>query len=264
MKVVRLALIATLLVSLTLFAAPVRAQEEGAFALGETSVVIPAEGEETVSFQTFCLDFGLDFPTTLGRPDGRATDDVLRVIKSAIERDVADDEPLAVQLAIWSLREGSELESLFPDTELDAASEARALLDADVTVSPLADDRGIPLDRAVADGIVEATSDDFAFVDAEQPRPDGEPYHGRGTLTIRNLTDQEVEIYFPFGTIFRAENENEQDIVAYATELEQVVTPESLPETGSATDSIARALIVLGGALLAVGWLAQRRAPVHS
>lgn len=236
------------------------AQDEVEFVLGETSVVVPANGEATLEFQTFCMDFGKAFPTALGTPDGRAEDDVLSVIRAGLEQQIAEAKPLAVQLAIWSLREETDVAALYPDSDLDAVEDAMKLLDADSSVSPLRTDRGIALDTAVADGMIEATSSNFTFVDAEQPRPDGEPYHGTGTLTLRNLTDGDLEIYFPFGTVFRAADESEQDIVAYATELEQQVTPQVMPETGSSAPN-PLPLVLAGLALAAAGLLIQRRLP---
>lgn len=225
------ALTLLLLVAFAPLAGTASAQGPGDFVLGETSVVVPANGETSLSFQTFCLDFGKEFPSVLGTPDGRADDSVLKVVKTALENDTADSNPLAVQLAIWTLREGETLEQLYPDTELEAGSAAQQLVDEadDASVSPLRTDRGIALDEAVANGTIEATSEDFRFVETDKPRPDDEPYHGEGTLVLRNTTDQDVEVYFPFGIVFEPTNDSEQAIVAYATELEQLPTPTPMP-----------------------------------
>lgn len=208
-----------------------QAQEPGDFVLGETSVVVPANGEATLRFQTFCLDFGKEFPTTLGTPDGRAENEVLTVVRAAIEEGIADSDPLALQLAIWSVREDKPIDTLYPNETIAAESDAQALLDASdsVTVSPIRTDRGISLDKAVADGTIVATSTDFRFVETDMARPDDIPYHGEGTLILRNTTNEAVEVYFPFGTVFRATDETEQDIVAYATELEQLATATPAP-----------------------------------
>ncbi len=243
----RLVALTALLLTFLLAAVSAHAQEPGSVVLGETSVVVPANGDATIRFQTYCLNFGLSFPTSIGTPDGRVEDNLLRTIKTAIDSDVADSNPLALQLAIWSQVEGQEVGQLYPDiTELPAQQAAQQLLDdaADTEVSPLAEDRGIALTDAVSQGLIEATSEDFHFVDTENPRPDGEPYHGEGTLVLHNTTGNPVEVYFPFGTVFRASNEGEQDIVTYATELEQLPTatpaptatpmptPDTVPATG--------------------------------
>lgn len=207
------------------------AQGPGDVVLGETSVTVPANGEATIRFQTFCLDFGLAFPSSLGTPDGRASDDVLRIIKAALEEDIPDQNPLAVQLAIWSTLENQTIGELYPDTEIPAQEAAQQLLDnaQDADLSPLAEDRGRSLTELVSEGVITATSEDFEFVDTENPRPDGEPYHGEGTLVLTNQTDEPVEVYFPYGVVFRASTDGEQDIVTYATELEQLPTATPMP-----------------------------------
>lgn len=231
MKLFRALLLVLLLPAFLLLSVNVQAQEPGDFVLGETSVVVPANGEATIRFQTFCLEFGKEFPSSLGTPDGRANDDVLRLVRQALEEDVPDQNPLAVQLAIWSQLENQTLDELYPDTDIPAEERAQSLLDSmdSVEVSPLRTDQGIALTEAVANGTITATSQDFNFVDTEMARPDGEPYHGEGTLVLTNQTDEDVQVYFPYGTVFRAENDSEQDIVAYATELEQLPTPTPMP-----------------------------------
>ncbi len=236
MKQIRLLFVVTLMASLLLATAGAHAQEPGDIVLGETSVVVPANGEATIPFETFCLDFGLDFPSALGAPDGRASDDVLQIVKTALENDVAESNTLATQLAIWSLREGQSIEELYPDTEIEAAGAAETLLtDAEgAEISPLRTDQGISLTDAVADGTIEATSTDFRFVETDMVRPDDRPYHGAGTLVLTNTTGEPVEVYFPFGTVFRAADDSEQDIIAYATELEQLATATPAPTATAA------------------------------
>nr|MBA3534847.1 hypothetical protein [Ardenticatenales bacterium] len=220
-----------LLVAFLAASPPGYAQGPGDFVLGETSVMVPANGTATLAFETFCLDFGKAFPTTLGTPDGRADESVLQVVREAIENDMAEDEPLALQLAVWSLREDTPATELYPDDELPVEETAAKLLtdSEDGSLSALRTDRGISLDEAVADGSIQATSSDFSFVETDTVRPDEEPYHGRGTLTLKNTTDKPIEVYFPFGTVFKAANEDEQDIVAYAVELEQLATATVAP-----------------------------------
>lgn len=262
------------------FANPAQAQEPGDFVLGETSVLVPANGEARIRFQTFCLDFGKEFPSALGTPDGRAEDAVLKVVRAAIEEEMAEKDPLALQLAIWSVREGKAIDALYPNETIAAESDAQALLDASesLTVSPLRTDRGISLDKAVADGTIVATSTDFSFVEtADMARPDDIPYHGEGTLILRNTTNAAVEVYFPFGTVFRASDETEQDIVTYATELEQlatatpvptvttapvVPTPGTVPQTGAdASESGTMPWLLIGSGfvmLLSAGFVMMR------
>ena len=207
---------------------PVHAQTEK---LGETSVVVPAGGEATIDFETFCLEFGLDFPSALGTPDGRAPDAVLRVLKTAIQEGLVDSEPLQTQLAIWSLIEGG-----FPysSDEIDP-SVAAGLIErsAGADISPI-EGEGVALDAAVADGRIEATSTNFASVETDTVLPGEEPYKGSGTLVLRNTTDANLTVFFSLGIVFRAGDDTQQDIVAYATELEEQPTPTPMPTATSA------------------------------
>ncbi len=194
--------------------------------LGETSVVVPAGGEATIDFETFCLEFGKDFPTALGMPDGRAPDDVLRVLKTAVQEGLVDSESLQTQLAIWSLIEGG---FPYPADEIDPSIAADLIeRSADADISPIEGD-GTALDVAVANGSIQATSENFTFVETDMVRPDGEPYKGRGTLLLTNTTDEDLTIFFSLGIVFRAGDEAQQDIVAYATELEEQPTPTPTP-----------------------------------
>jgi hypothetical protein len=196
-----------------------RAQE---LILGETSVLVPANGQATLQFETYCLNFGKEFPAQIGRPLDRADDEVLRVLKVAIEEGYTESDPLQVQLAIWHVIEG---EWVFDENEIphDLAGEILAAAEmADVT--PLVGE-GIPVTQAVDEGLVTLESADFVAVDAPNAAGYEFAYRGRGTLIINNLTDQELRVFFPFGTVFIPGLESEQNVVAYATELEQLPTP---------------------------------------
>ena len=48
-------------------------------------------------------------------------------------------------------------------------------------------------------------------------------------LVITNLTNEEIRIFFPFGTVFIRGLESEQNVVAYATELTLLPTPTAVP-----------------------------------
>ncbi len=212
--------------------------------LAETSVTIPANGEVTLDYQAFCLDFGEPFPEAFGTPTARADDDILKVVKTAILDGTADDDPLSVNLAIWSLRENKTPLALYPNLDSDVNERTNDLLERsqDQTVDPLANNLGIPLNQAVADGQVEVTDANFQpDTSAPVADPADQPYHGSGTMTIRNLTNEEIEIYYAFGTILQASDEGDQDLVTYATELEQVATPTPAATATTAATATAQA-----------------------
>lgn len=215
--------------------------------LVETSITIPANGEAEVSFQGFCLDFGEPFPTSFGEPGSRADDDILKVIKTALLDGSADEDPLTLNLAIWTLRENRTIEELYPTLDSTLTEDVNDLLTrgATASVAPLSDDLGIALDQAVANGQVEVSSADFNFDESAPvavPQDEGRYYHGEGTMTITNLTDEEITIYYAFGTVLVAQDESEQDLVTYSTELETIVQVTATPQaTATAQATVAPA-----------------------
>jgi hypothetical protein len=253
--------------------------------LVETSITIPANGEAEVSFQGFCLEYGEPFPTSFGSLGTRADDDILRVIKTALLDGSADEDPLTLNLAIWTLSENRTIEELYPTLESTLTEDVNDLLTrgATASVAPLSDDLGIALGQAVADGQVEVTSTDFNFDESAPvavPEDEGRYYHGEGTMTITNLTDEEITIYYAFGTVLVAQDESEQDLVTYSTEFETIVqvtatpqatataqatvapeatatpaAPTTMPQTGVAptTDNTGTLLAVVGLGFLAMG-----------
>lgn len=210
--------------------------------LVETSVTIPANDSVEVSFQGFCLDFGEPFPTSFGEPGSRADDDILRVLKTALLDGSADEDPLTVNLAIWTLREDKTIDELYPTLDSTLTEGVNDLLtrSESATVAPLATDLGIPLDEAISNEQVEVTSADFNFDESAPvavPEDEGRYYHGEGTMTIENLTDEEITIYYAFGTILVAQDESEQDLVTYSTELETIVQVTATPQATATTQA---------------------------
>ncbi|MCB0192782.1 MAG: hypothetical protein KDJ65_12630 [Anaerolineae bacterium] len=212
--------VVVLVIGLLLTATMAQAQQPE---YGEVSVVVPASGQTTVQFDTFCLEVSKAFPAELNNsPSGRAAEGVMRVLKTAIEEGVAESDPLATQLAIWYEIEG---DWSYPEDQVSREA-AQQLIDqaANMTLAPI-EPEGTALDQAIADGTVSVSSDDFTSVDAEAPTADDDPYHGTGTLTITNNTDQDVTVYFPFGLVFESASDSEQDMVAFAAEIIQEATP---------------------------------------
>jgi hypothetical protein len=103
---------------------------------------------------------------------------------------------------------------------------AQSLIDTAATLTLSAiQPEGTPLDQAVADGTITISSEDFQAVDAPTVEADDPAYYGRGILTLVNNTAEDVTVYFPFGLVFDAPSDTEQDVVAFATDLEQAATP---------------------------------------
>lgn len=223
-----------MLLGVLLSASTVQAQQPE---FGELSVTIPAGGETSVQFNTFCLEVGKNFPAQLNKPSGRASEDVLKVLQVAIEEDMVETDPLQTQLAIWHEVEG---DWAYSEDEV-SRDQAQQLLDkaANITLEPI-NPQGVALDQAINEGSITVESNDFAATDADTPTPDDEPYQGRGTLRISNNTEEELTIYFPFGLVLEAANDSEQDMVAFATEVEQqpTATPQPTTATAEATSEV--------------------------
>ncbi len=200
-----------------------RAQE---LVLGETSVLVPANGQTSLQFETYCLDFGKTFPAQIGKPLHRADDEVLRVLKVALEGGYTESDPLQVQLAIWHV---IEEKWVFDEGEIPHTLASEILIAAETAdVTPLEGD-GIPVTQAVDDGLVTLASEDFQAIDAPNAAGYEFAYRGQGTLVITNLTNEDIRIFFPFGTVFVRGLASEQNVVAYATELTLLPTATPLP-----------------------------------
>ena len=122
----------------------------------------------------------------------------MQVLKLAIERGIAETQPLQTQMAIWYEIEGNwsyEEATINRDMAQLLVNEAQ-----NASLTPL-EPEGIRLDQAVANGTITITSEDFRFVEAPRARPDDQPYLGRGTLVLKNNTAQDVTVYYPFGLV---------------------------------------------------------------
>jgi len=111
-----------------------------------------------------------------------------------------------------------------------------------------------PATAKLAETSLEVTNADFEADEAAPlavPEDEGHPYHGSGTMTIKNLTDAEIAIYYAFGTVLQAEDDSEQDLVTYSTELEKQPL---MPQTGIApiTATTAPIMMVVGLGLMLI------------
>lgn len=79
-------------------------------------------------------------------------------------------------------------------------------------------------------------------------------FHGRGTLTVENTSQQAVTRTMPVGTLFAPAIAGEQTMAGYATNVQvsnpqAAQAPQQLPNTGGESAS----LVLLLGALLLIG-----------
>ena len=69
------------------------------------------------------------------------------------------------------------------------------------------DDRVISIQDAIAENKIEVSSNNFLHMDAPSV------YAGEGTLILTNLTDENLYVYYPMGTVLNAGLEDEQKMV---------------------------------------------------
>lgn len=192
----------------------------------EAAVTVPAGGEAEVAVQAFCLNFGEPFPKAVTVSSESAPAGVVQVMKAAAHGGALD--VLQTQIAIWHQIEGAWG---YKDKDVDLTT-AKALVAAAVSETAGAlMERGVALDAAIRDGRASATIDGWQVTDAPKALPSDAPYHGTGTLRVKNLTSDTLTVRVPLGLVLKAADAAEQDMGVYA--VEQVTeTPSALPKTG--------------------------------
>lgn len=236
----------------TLHAAPL-----GKTVVSESSVTVPANGEATIAITAYCLNFGEPFPKAVKVGSTYASDNVIKVMKAAAADGTGTSNVLQTQIAIWNAIEGKWG---YKDKDVDmTVAKALAEASANQTTAPLSA-TGTALDKAIADGLVEVTVDTWTQADAPKALPGDAPYYGTGTLKIKNLTGNPVEVYVPLGLTLTASNAAEQDMGAYAVSSREVDdTPKALPKTGAGDNGLVLWMALAGLTAMIVG-LASRRA----
>ncbi|MCB0047728.1 MAG: hypothetical protein KDD92_20065 [Caldilineaceae bacterium] len=211
--------------------------------LAEVSVTIPANGEASLPFTGMCLEYTEPFPDSFGSFNGMAPDEVRRILKYSLLNGYTVSDDFQVQMAIWRAIEGVWP---YPDSVDRTLAEEIYAESQNVTLDPL-EGEGVALDVAIADGSVTVTSEDFALT---EPNPvAGGPYMGGGALTLKNNTDQAITVYYPFGLVLEAEQEAAQNLVTFATELEEnpIATPTPAPTEEPTPPVLPPTGVSLGG-----------------
>ncbi|MFN8422129.1 MAG: hypothetical protein U0470_01660 [Anaerolineae bacterium] len=193
----------------------------------EATLDLAAGADAKLEVNAFCLNFGEPFPKAVTVSAETAPAGVVQVLKAAARGATAD--VLQTQIAIWH-----QIENMwgYKDKDVDmtgakALAESAAAQDA----GPLVD-RGVPLDKAIADGTVTATVDGWRVVDAPKALPSDAPYYGAGTLVVKNVSAAPVTVRLPLGLMLKASNAAEQDMGLYAVTQVPMEQPQALPKTG--------------------------------
>lgn len=187
----------------------------GQQAQGETFTIQPG-ASATVRFEGFCYQFGESFPSSVSAPSGLADENIRAALTLARAQGYtgSDQDALQVQFAIWQLQ---------GETDAPQGGDlARDVVNRSRTAQAPAPAGATSLIDAAAAGQVRIEVTEFAAVGAPAEIAPGvsDNFYGRGSLSVTNLTDQELTLYMPVGTIIPSQNLDEQDLVAYSTSVE--------------------------------------------
>lgn len=189
------------------------AQDQGG--QGETFTVQPG-ASATVSFEGFCYQFGEAFPSAVSAPSGLADENIRAALTLARAQGFtgSDQDALQVQYAIWQLQ-GEQDAPAGGDLARDVVNRSR-------TAQAPAPAGATSLIDAAAAGQVRVEVAEFAPVGGPVEIAPGvsDNFYGRGSLVVTNLSDQELTLYMPIGTIIPSQDPEEQDLVAYSTGVE--------------------------------------------
>lgn len=193
----------------------------------EATLELAAGAEGKLPINAFCLNFGEPFPKAVTVSTETAAAGVVQVMKAAAHGATLD--VLQTQIAIWH-----QIENKWGYKDKDvnmAGAEALVAAGAAEGTGALVE-RGVALDKAIADGSVTATVDGWQVVDAPKALPSDAPYYGSGTLMVKNVGTAPITVRVPLGLVLKAANAAEQDMGLYAVTQVPTEQPQALPKTG--------------------------------
>lgn len=166
-------------------------------------------GESTsVPMMFWCLSYGKNFPGSVSGPTQVASEDVLKVVSVAREKDVLDSEPFQVQIAIWYAVDGIYHTAIGVNRDL-AESIVNEASQLDLPPLP----SGVPtLDAAVANGSAQVVVQDFQSI-PNPTDPNEIPFEGKGNVVISNTTQSPLTFILVDGQEFAPDNEENQAMV---------------------------------------------------
>ncbi|WP_293170361.1 hypothetical protein, partial [Oceanithermus sp.] len=181
---------------------PVQAAESG------VTVTLPAAGSVEVPVEGFCMNYGKPFPSAKLAPVGLAPAEVRAIERYAAARGYNKTQPYQVQRAIWYFTDGLAYDKAKLPVTHELVNYAKA------NATHQLPEGALDLASAVKQGLVRAYISDFKNVS----NPD---YHGKGTLTIVNQTQQQLSIFIPYGVKFKDQvKAGTQNMAVFATPIE--------------------------------------------
>lgn len=209
-------------------------------------------GSATVTFEAFCTNFGQKFPTSIQSPNGVADDRVRAGLAYIQSNGLAADanSALEAQYGLWQLTGATNSPA--------GGDQARAVVSAAGTAP--ANPTGTSVVDAAKSGQVTVTLDSWQAIG--QPVAIGsatDNFYGRGTLTVKNSSQQALTLYMPVGTLFPPATAGEQTMAGYASNLQvsnpqqsaPQQAPQQLPNTGGGGSALPLAIVAAAALLLA-------------
>lgn len=237
------ALVAALLFG-SISALPAAAQTTQAFTLAPN-------GRATITFEAFCMDFGGAFPAALQAPNGLASNDLRGGLAYIQANGISGQgaKALQAQYGLWRL------------------AGAQGAPNGDATADAVVNARGsVPQPPANATSLLDAANNNQVALQITSWVPAGQAveitpgssdhFYGRGTLVLRNTTNQQLSLYMPIGVIFQPAASGSQRVIAYQTAVQ--VTGGTLPNTAALDARPLAALLALALMLPIHVWRKRR------
>ncbi len=247
-RVVRMSLLIGMLALVlgAVAAAPVQAQVAQPFTLEPGGTAI-------IDFEAFCIEFGRFFPAAITAPNGLAPDNV-RAALDYIQRTnitASEADALQAQYAIWQLLNS-------PGSPATNSSIAQDVL-ANASTPPASPGGTSLLEAANAGNVSLSVTRWDALGRPVRILSATDNFFGRGTVEVRNTSNQTLELYMPVGTNFPASEERFQTVSGYPTNI--VVNNPNLPSTSNDTAlPLVSLLMVTALSLLGTGYLVLQQA----
>lgn len=210
----------------------------------------------TIPLDLWCLNYGKPFPTTIQGPTERPSDEVVKVMQTALKKGTVTTDIYQTQLAIWRATTGAYQDFARQGTEL--AQEIFDEAQSATIPAPPAD--AVSVDEAVAAGTLTATIENFAAIPV--PGVPGTPFHGQADLVIENVSTQNVKAVLLEGAVFEPVGADAQALISH----QNPVQPPTLPQTGGgwwATQGLTVILPIAAGLMLLLAGTVLRRVHVR-
>lgn len=200
-------------------------------------------GKATILFEAFCTEFGDKFPAAITLPNSVGPDGLRAALSYAENKGLTrtQQSALQVQYALWQV---------LGQTNAPKGDATTQDVIANGTTVPPNPQATSLLDAAKANQ-VKLTLNSWQPIGgkAQITATASDNFYGRGQVTVENTSQQALTLYMPVATIFPASQQNEQDMAAYATNI-QVSNPQ-LPATsaGATLPLVAFGLLLAAGAI---------------